>query len=146
MAIDEIKNIQDNIIDDFSFLDSWDEKYSLIIDLGKQLPSLSEKHKTVVNRIKGCQSQVWLIATTQDDKVYYEADSDAIITKGLIALLLQVFSGKSAKSIIQSEPYFIQSIGMNQHLSPTRSNGLALMVKQIKFYALALQAKASPNP
>jgi cysteine desulfuration protein SufE len=144
MAIDEINDIQDSIIDDFSFLDSWDEKYSLIIDLGKQLPSLSEKHKTGVNRIKGCQSQVWLIANTQDNKVYYEADSDAIITKGLIALLLQVFSGKSAENIIHSEPYFIEKIGMHQHLSPTRSNGLASMVKQIKLYALALQAK-SPN-
>ena len=146
MSLDEISNIQDDIIDDFSFLEGWDEKYSLIIDLGKQLPPLSEKHKTEINRIKGCQSQVWLIAYSKDNKVYYEADSDAIITKGLIALLLQVFSGKTTESIIKSEPYFIKRIGMNQHLSPTRSNGLASMVKQIKFYALALQAKTDPNP
>ena len=135
-SIDEIQNL---IIEDFSFFDTWDEKYAYIIDMGKQLPPIPSEHKVDINKVKGCQSQVWLHAYKKSDKVFFEADSDAIIVKGLIALLLQVYSNQNPNDIMQAEPYFINDIGMHQHLSPTRSNGLAAMVKQIKFYALALQ-------
>ena len=134
-----IDEIQERIIDDFSFYESWDEKYAYIIDMGKQLPEISPDYKADENKVKGCQAQVWLYAYKKEGKIYYEADSDAIIVKGLIALLLQVFSEQKAIEIVQAEPYFINKIGMHQHLSPTRSNGLSAMVKQIKFYALALQ-------
>ncbi len=139
MKESSIDEIQELIIDDFSFFESWDEKYTYIIDLGKQLPPITPINKTDINKVKGCQSQVWLHAYKNDDKIFYEADSDAIIVKGLIALLLQIFSSQKAIDIVQSELYFINKIGMHQHLSPTRSNGLSAMVKQIKFYALALQ-------
>ncbi len=139
MSAIEINKIQEEIIDNFSFFESWDEKYALIIDYGKSLPPLDECFKKEENKIKGCQSQVWLVAAKRDGKLIYKADSDAIITKGLIALLLQVYSNKDVDAVLESEPYFIEKIGMNQHLSPTRSNGLASMVKQIKYYALALK-------
>ena len=135
-SVDEIQNL---IIEDFSFFDTWDEKYAYIIDMGKQLVPISAEHKTDINKVKGCQSQVWLHAYKKNEKVFFEADSDAIIVKGLIALLLQVYSNQSPNDIMKAEPYFINNIGMHQHLSPTRSNGLAAMIKQIKFYALALQ-------
>ena len=135
----DIEEIQELIIDDFSFFESWNEKYAFIIDMGKNLPDIKQVYKTDENKVKGCQAQVWLFAYKKEGKIYYEADSDAIIVKGLIALLLQVFSSQKAIDIVQSEPYFINKIGMHQHLSPTRSNGLSAMVKQIKFYALALQ-------
>lgn len=135
-SIDEIQNL---IIDDFSFFDTWDEKYAYIIDMGKQLLPISPEHKTDINKVKGCQSQVWLHAYKKNENVFFEADSDAIIVKGLIALLLQVYSNQSPNDIMKADPYFINNIGMHQHLSPTRSNGLAAMIKQIKFYALALQ-------
>jgi len=136
-----INEIQDQIIEDFALFDEWDEKYAYIIDLGKKVPSLKEEFKTEQNIIKGCQSQVWMVSHVLDDKVYFEGDSDAIIVKGLVALLLKVLSGQPAADIAESDLYFIDKIGMKQHLSMTRSNGLASMVKQMKLHALAYQSK-----
>ena len=136
-----INEIQDQIIEDFALFDEWDEKYAHIIDLGKKVPSLKEEFKTEQNIIKGCQSQVWMVSHVLDDKVYFEGDSDAIIVKGLVALLLKVLSGQPAADIAESDLYFIDKIGMKQHLSMTRSNGLASMVKQMKLHALAYQSK-----
>jgi len=136
-----INEIQDQIIEDFTLFDEWDEKYAYIIDLGKKVPSLKEEFKTEQNIIKGCQSQVWMVSHVQNDKVYFEGDSDAIIVKGLVALLLKVLSGQPAADIAESDLYFIDKIGMKQHLSMTRSNGLASMVKQMKLHALAYQSK-----
>jgi len=136
-----IKEIQDQIVEEFSFFDEWDEKYSYIIDLGKKLSSLDEKYKTEENIIKGCQSRVWLNSYIKDDKVIYEADSDAIIVKGLVYLLVRSLSGHEPSEIINTPVDFIERIGMQQHLSPTRSNGLVSMLKQMKLDALAYQAK-----
>lgn len=135
-----IKEKQDEIISDFSFFDDWTQKYEHIIDLGKDLPLIDPSLKTDEYLIKGCQSQVWLFAELGDDeKVYYTADSDAIITKGLVSLLVDALSGQTAEEIVRSEIYFIDEIGLKSHLSPTRSNGLASMLQQMKHYALAFQ-------
>ncbi len=131
-----ITEIQDQIIDDFSLIDEWEDKYAYIIELGKKIEELSTEYKTDKNIIKGCQSKVWMISKLEDGKVIYKADSDAIIVKGLIGLLLKTFSGHTPQEIIHTEPYFIDKIGMSQHLSMTRSNGLASMVKQMKLDAL----------
>lgn len=133
-----INDIQDEIIEEFSFFEDWMDKYEFIIELGKNLPLIDEKFKDADHLIKGCQSQVWLQAEYQDDKVVFTADSDAVITKGIIALLIRVLSHQPARDISEADLYFIEKIGLREHLSPTRSNGLLSMVKQMKFYGLAL--------
>ncbi len=137
-----INDIQNEIIDEFSlFGDDWMEKYEYIIDLGKQLPLIEEKYKDEDHLIKGCQSQVWLQADQDKDKVVFTADSDAAITKGIISLLIRVLSLQTAEEISKADLYFIDKIGLKEHLSPTRSNGLLSMVKQMKLYGLAIAAK-----
>jgi len=133
-----INQIQDQIIEDFSFFDDWMDKYEYIIDLGKRLPLIDEAYKLEENLIKGCQSRVWLHADSKDNKIDFTADSDAVITKGIIALLIQVLTNQSAQDIAKSDLYFIDKIGLKEHLSPTRSNGLLSMVKQMKLFGLAL--------
>ncbi len=135
-----IKEIQEEIVDEFSMFDDWMEKYDYLIELGKSLPLIDKKYKTDDNLIKGCQSKVWLHAEKEKDKIMYSADSDAIITKGIIALLLRVYSNQSSDDILQTEIDFIDKIGLKEHLSPTRANGLVSMVKKIKLYALGLGA------
>lgn len=137
----EINNIQNEIIDEFGFFEDWMEKYEYIIDLGKGLPLIDEGKKDEQHLIKGCQSQVWLDAQEDHGKIRFTADSDAVITKGIIALLIRVMSGQKAADIAESDLYFIDKIGLKEHLSPTRSNGLVSMVKQMKLYALAFQHK-----
>ena len=136
-----IQDKEQEIIDDFAIYDDWMEKYEYIIELGKDLPQIDEKYKTEDNIIKGCQSQVWLHADKKDDKIYYTADADAIIAKGIISLLIQVLSGQTADDILNAKLDFIKEIGLQEHLSPTRSNGLVAMIKQMKMYALALKNK-----
>ena len=136
-----IKDIQQDIIDEFDMFDEWMEKYEHIIDLGKSLPLIEEAHKTEDNLIKGCQSRVWLHANKHEDKVVYTADSDAIMTKGIIALLVRTFSGQKAQDIVEADTDFINQIGLKEQLSPTRANGLVSMVKQMKLYALAFQSQ-----
>jgi len=137
-----IKEIQEEIVDEFALFDEWMDKYEHIIELGKDLPIIEEKYKTEDNLIKGCQSRVWLHAELTDNKIVFTADSDAIITKGIIALMIRVFSNHTPKEIAESDLFFIDQIGLKEHLSPTRSNGLLSMVKQIKIYSIAFQAKA----
>jgi cysteine desulfuration protein SufE len=129
------------IISEFSLFDEWMDKYSHLIEIGKSLPVIDEKFKTDQYLITGCQSQVWLHASLQDGKVYFTADSDAIITKGIVNLLIQVLSGETPDSIIKADMGFIDTIGLKEHLSPTRSNGLISMIKQMKLYALAYKTK-----
>ncbi|MBP3419683.1 MAG: SufE family protein [Marinifilaceae bacterium] len=136
-----IQEIEQEIIDEFSMFDDWMDKYEYIIELGKDMESFPPEMRTDENLIKGCQSQVWFIAEQRDNKLYFKADGDAIITKGLAALLIKVFNGQSATDIATADLTFIDEIGLSQHLSPTRSNGLLSMVKQIKMYALAYSAK-----
>lgn len=136
MTISEIEN---EIIDEFSMFDDWMEKYEHIIELGKELPLISDQYKTEGNLIKGCQSRVWLHAENQGGIVSYFADSDAIITKGIIALLIRVLNNQNTKEIIEAKLEFIDEIGLKEHLSPTRSNGLLSMAKQMKVYALLMQ-------
>jgi len=136
-----IKDIQQEIIDEFDMFEEWMEKYEHIIDLGKTLPLIDEVHKTEDNLIKGCQSRVWLHAKKEDQKVIYTADSDAIMTKGIIALLVRTFSGQKAQDIVEADTDFINQIGLKEQLSPTRANGLVSMVKQMKLYALAFQSQ-----
>ena len=136
-----INEIQDEIIEEFSFFSDWMEKYEYIIDLGKQLPLIDEQYKDEDHLIKGCQSRVWLHAGLEGGNVAFTADSDAVITKGIIALLIRVLSGQPAEAVAKSDLYFIDKIGLKEHLSPTRSNGLVSMVKQMKMYGLALHAK-----
>ena len=136
-----INETQDQIIDEFGLFDDWADKYEYIIDLGKKLPPLDTQYKTEENKIKGCQSAVWLHAGTQGEQVIFEADSEAVIVKGLASLLIRVLSGHTPEEIVQAQLYFLDRIGMNQHLAQTRSNGLASMLKQMKLYALAYQAK-----
>lgn len=136
-----IKKIQDQIIEDFSYFEDWMEKYEHIIELGKELPIIDDQWKKDENLIKGCQSQVWLHAEEKDGLIYFTADSDAIITKGLVSLMVSVLSEHSAKEIAESEIYFIDEIGLKSHLSPTRSNGLLAMLRQMKNYAIVFQAK-----
>ena len=136
-----IEKIQNEIVEDFNMFDDWMEKYDYLIELGKSLPIIDQKHKTDDNLIKGCQSKVWLHAEKDGDKIKYTADSDAIITKGIIALLLQVFSNQTAENILNTNTGFIDKIGLKEHLSPTRANGLVSMIKKIKLYALGLSSK-----
>ncbi|MCD8538535.1 MAG: SufE family protein [Leadbetterella sp.] len=131
-----INEIQDEIIETFELFDDWEEKYEYIIDLGKKLPGLDEQYKTEDNIIKGCQSVVWLHAAMQEDKVIFEADSQAIIVKGLVSMLLKVLSGHTPDEILNADLYFIEKTGLTSHLAQTRSNGLAAMVRQMKTYAL----------
>lgn len=137
----DINQIQKEIIDEFSVFDEWMDKYAYLIELGKEIPKLDEKLKTNERLISGCQSNVWITAEYKDGKVYFTADSDAIITKGLVSLLIRVYSGQTPDDIINTDPYFIKEIGLDNHLSPTRNNGLASMVKQMKLYALGYKAK-----
>lgn len=136
-----INDIQAEIIDEFSLFADWTEKYEYIIELGKNLPQIEAQYKDEDHLIKGCQSRVWLHAAPKEDKVFFTADSDAIITKGLIALLVRVFSAQPAADIAAADLYFIDEIGLKEHLSLTRSNGLVSMIKQMKLYGLAINAK-----
>ena len=136
-----IKEIQEEIIEEFAMFDDWMQKYDYLIELSKDIPLISEEYRLNENLIKGCQSKVWLHATEINGKVIYTADSDAIITKGIAALLIRVLSEQKAQDILENEMYFIDAIGLKEHLSMTRSNGLVSMIKQMKFYALAFQAK-----
>ena len=136
-----INNIQDEIIEEFSGLSDWMDKYAYIIELGNAVEPLEEKYKTPENIIDGCQSRVWVVAEEQDGKVVFRADSDAIIVKGLISLLIRVYSGHTPQEILDADLYFMKEIGLQEHLSPTRSNGLLAMIKQIRVYALAYKAK-----
>ncbi len=132
-----IENIQKEVIEDFEMLEDWMAKYEHIIDLGKSLPLIDEKYKTEDFLINGCQSRVWLFAKLNGDKVVFTADSDALITKGLVALMVRVLSNKTPDEIVNADLFFIDKIGLNQHLSQTRANGLSSMIKQMKMYALA---------
>lgn len=136
-----INNVQDEIIEEFSGLDDWMDKYAYIIELGNAVEPLEEKYKTPDNIIEGCQSRVWLVADQDGDKVTFRADSDAIIVKGLISLLIRVLSGNTPQEILDADLYFMKEIGLQEHLSPTRSNGLLAMIKQMRVYALAYKAK-----
>ncbi|MDX1641103.1 MAG: SufE family protein [Balneolaceae bacterium] len=140
-----IEEKQDRIVRQFELLGDWPERYKYIIKLGQKLDPLDEKHKVEENLVRGCQSQVWLVTELEDDKVVFKADSDAAITKGLVAMLVNFYSGETPDSILQTDPEFIEKIGMQQHLSPTRSNGLASMVKQMKIYAMAYKSKISQS-
>jgi cysteine desulfuration protein SufE len=133
----DINEIQDQIIEEFAFFDDWMEKYEYIIEMGKGLAIIDPQYKKQEYLIKGCQSQVWLHADVQGDKIEFTADSDAVITKGIISMLIRVLSGKSKSDIAEADLYFIDKIGLREHLSPTRSNGLLSMVKQMKMYGLA---------
>jgi cysteine desulfuration protein SufE len=137
-----INKIQDEVISEFEFFDDWVERYEYIIELGKTLPLIAEEYKTDDNIIKGCQSRVWLHADVKEDRINFTADSDAVITKGIIALLVRVLSGQKAEDIAHTDLYFIDKIGLKDHLSPTRSNGLLSMVKQMKFYGIAANVKS----
>lgn len=136
-----INELQDEVIGEFSDFTDWMDKYQMLIDLGNDLEELDPKYKTEQNLIEGCQSRVWLQCDMEDGKLVFTADSDALITKGIIALLIRVISGHTPQEIIDSDLYFIDRIGLRQHLSPTRSNGLLSMVKQIKSYAIAFSLK-----
>ncbi|MCO5231347.1 MAG: SufE family protein [Chitinophagales bacterium] len=137
-----INEIQDSIIEDFSMYEDWADKYEFIIELGKELPAMNELYKIEENLIKGCQSRVWLHAHEEEGVLKFQADSDAIITKGIIGLLIKVFSGHTAQEIANTDIYFLKEIGLQEHLSPTRANGLVSMVKQIKNYAIAFNLKS----
>ena len=137
----KIKDIQAEIVDEFSMFDDWMQRYEYIIDLGKNLPLIKEEFKTDNNLIKGCQSKVWLQGEQNSDTIVFTADSDAILTKGIIAILIRVFSNQSPQDIIAADMEFIDQIGLKEHLSPTRANGLVSMIKNIKMYALAFDAK-----
>jgi cysteine desulfuration protein SufE len=135
--METIKEIQEEIVDEFSMFDDWMQKYEYLIDLGKELPQIEEKYKIEDNLIKGCQSRVWLDAKHEDGKIIYTADSDAIMTKGIIAILIRVLSNQSANDIANANLTFINEIGLKEQLSPTRANGLVSMIKQMKIYAIA---------
>ena len=134
-----IEEIQNELIDEFSMFDDWMQRYEYMIDLGKSLPIIDDHFKTDDRLIKGCQSKVWLQAELNDDKVIFTADSDAIITKGIIAILIRVFSNQKPEDIVNANTDFIDTIGLKEHLSPTRANGLVSMIKQLKLYAVAFQ-------
>ncbi|EAQ38222.1 cysteine desulfurase, sulfur acceptor subunit CsdE [Dokdonia sp. MED134] len=136
-----IQEIQDEIVDEFSMFEDWMQRYEYMIDLGKSLPLIDEAFKTDDYIIKGCQSKVWVHATMEDGKVTFTADSDAIITKGIIAILIRAFSNQAPQDIIEADTAFIDEIGLKEHLSPTRANGLVSMIKQIKLYAVAYQTQ-----
>ncbi|MDH8700919.1 cysteine desulfuration protein SufE [Dysgonomonadaceae bacterium PH5-43] len=136
-----INQIQDDIIEEFSAFDDWMDKYALIIEMGNDLPTLAAEHKTSNNLIEGCQSRVWLQADYEDGKVIYKGDSDAVIVKGIVSLLIKVLSGHTPEEILSNDLYFIEKIGLKEHLSPTRSNGLVSMLKQMKLYALVFKSQ-----
>jgi cysteine desulfuration protein SufE len=137
-----INQVQDEIIEDFAQFDDWMDKYALLIDLGNGLESIDDQYKIPQNIIEGCQSRVWLTAELDEEgKIVYKAESDAILVKGIVALLLRVFSGRTPDEILNADLYFVEKIGLREHLSPTRSNGLLAMIKQIKLYALAYKSK-----
>ncbi|MDR1370589.1 MAG: SufE family protein [Dysgonamonadaceae bacterium] len=136
-----INEIQDKIIDDFSVFDDWMDKYALLIELGSTLLPLDPKYKTNNNLIEGCQSRVWLQADLVDGNVIFQGESDAVIVKGIVSLLITVLSNRTPDEIMSADLYFIDKIGLKEHLSPTRSNGLVAMLKQMKLYAIAFQAK-----
>ena len=136
-----INELQDEVVEEFNEFTDWMDKYQMLIDLGNDLEPLDEKYKNEQNLIDGCQSRVWLQCDYVDGKLIFNADSDALITKGIIALLIQVLSGHTPQEILDADLYFIDKIGLRQHLSPTRSNGLLAMVKQVKSYAIAYKAK-----
>ena len=137
-----IQAIQEEIVDEFSMFDDWMQRYEYIIELGKTLPLIDEKYKTEDNIIKGCQSKVWVHAEEQNDTIVFTADSDAILTKGIIAILIRAFSNQTPEAILEANTDFIDEIGLKEHLSPSRANGLVSMIKQIKMYALAFNAKS----
>ena len=137
----KINNIQDEIISDFDLFDNWMDKYNYLIELSKDIILIPKSKKNDENLIKGCQSKVWLFAEYKNNKLYFSGDSDAIITKGIISLLISIFNNQSCDDILNSEIYFIKKIGLNEHLSMNRSNGLISMIKQIKIYALAFKNK-----
>lgn len=137
----KIKEIQEEIVSEFEMFDDWMQRYEYMIDLGKDLPLIAETHKTDKNIIKGCQSKVWVHAELEGDKLHFTADSDAIITKGIIAILIRSFSGQHPKDILDADTNFIDEIGLKEHLSPTRANGLVSMIKQLKMYAVAYQTQ-----
>jgi cysteine desulfuration protein SufE len=136
-----INEIQDEIIEEFSSFDDWMDKYQLLIDLGNEQEPLEDKYKTEQNLIDGCQSRVWLVADYSDGKISFRAESDALIVKGIVSLLIRVLSGHTPQEILDADLYFIEEIGLKEHLSPTRSNGLVAMVKQMRLYALAFSKK-----
>ncbi|MGP1478626.1 MAG: SufE family protein [Capnocytophaga sp.] len=136
-----IQQIQNQLVEDFSFFDDWTQRYEYLIELGKSLPLIDPQYKTPERLIKGCQSQVWLYAESKEGKLYFTADSDAIITKGIVALLVKVFSGHTPTDILTADIHFIDQIGLKEHLSPTRANGLVSMLHQMRAYAQAEQAK-----
>ncbi|MBP5380236.1 MAG: SufE family protein [Bacteroidaceae bacterium] len=138
-----INEIQDEIIEEFTELDDWMDRYQLLIDMGSEQPPLPEQYKTEQNLIDGCQSRVWLQADLVDGKIHFQAESDALIVKGIVTLLLRVLNDQTPKDILDADLYFIEKIGLREHLSPTRSNGLLAMMKQIKMYALAFSQKKS---
>jgi cysteine desulfuration protein SufE len=139
--LESIKNIQEEIVDEFSMFEDWMQRYEYMIELGKSLPLIEEQYRVDENLIKGCQSKVWLHSKLDGNKVIFTADSDAIITKGIVAILIRSFSHQEPQAILDADTNFIDEIGLKEHLSPTRANGLVSMVKQIKMYALAYQAK-----
>lgn len=136
-----IEETENEIVEEFALFDSWDDKYEYIIDLGKRLPPLEDQYKLDINKVKGCQSTVWLVADVKEGKVFYKAESDAVIVKGLISMLIRVLSGHTPDEIINAKLDFINRIGMTTHLAQTRSNGLLSMVKQMKNFALAFKLK-----
>lgn len=138
-----INEVQDRITEDFNQFDDWMDKYALLIDLGNGLEPIDELYKVPQNIIEGCQSRVWLHAEMTDGVIHFKGESDAIIVKGIVALLLEVFSGRTPDEILNAELYFVDKIGLKEHLSPTRSNGLVAMIKQIKLYALAFKSRNS---
>lgn len=139
--MNSIKEKQEEIIEEFSAFDDWMDRYQLLIDLGSEQEPLDEQYKTDSNLIEGCQSRVWLQADFVDGKVEFRAESDALIVKGIVSLLVKVYSGHTPQEILDNEPYFVEAIGLREHLSPTRSNGLVAMIKQMRLYALAFKTK-----
>ncbi|WP_124979202.1 SufE family protein [Nonlabens xiamenensis] len=137
----DIKDIQEEIVEEFSMFDDWMQRYEYMIDLGKSLPLINEELKTNDRLIKGCQSKVWVDATLEDDQIVFTADSDAIITKGIIAILIRAWSGQPPAAVVAADTSFIDEIGLKEHLSPTRANGLVSMIKQLKMYAVAYQTQ-----
>ncbi len=141
LGLPSINDVQDEIIEEFSMFDDWMDKYALLIELGNSLDALDEKYRVEANLIQGCQSRVWVQADYIDGRIHFTAESDAVIVKGIIALLIKVLSNRTPDEIIDADLYFVDRIGLNEHLSPTRSNGLVSMIKQIRFYAMAYKAK-----
>jgi cysteine desulfuration protein SufE len=145
-SVKTIEQTEQEIVEEFSLFDSWDDKYEYIIDLGKKLPPLDERFKEEENRVRGCQSTVWLVADQRNGKIFYQAESDAVIVKGLISMLIRVLSGHEPEEILRAKLDFIRDIGMTTHLAQTRSNGLLAMVKQMKHFALAFKLKSEIAP